>query len=271
MRRLFLAATLALGAGAALAEITSVETCRAAIAADPGSAREDAALWTRSGGGIPARLCEAAALEALGATATAARMLTELGEDTARSMPADLRATILTDAARLWLEAGQPGIAAEALARADTLTPPDPERRLLAARTAAALGDWASALTELDAALAADPADARARALRAAALRNKGAPAEALAEAETALAASPDLPEALFEAGAANAELGAPDLAAAYWLMLTERHPEHSLADLARRNLANAAAPPPPDAVTPPPPPSRDTAPAAPRPMPRPR
>ncbi len=271
MRRLFLAAALGLAPAAAPAEITSIETCRAAIDADPARAREDAALWSRSGGGIPARLCEAAALEAQGATASAARMLTDLGSDAARAMPAELRATVLTDAARLWLDAGQPAIAAEALARADTLTPADSERRLLSARSAAAQGDWPAALTALDALLATDPADARARALRAAALRNSGSPVEALAEAETALAASPDLPEALFEAGAANAELGAPDLAAGYWLLLTERHPEHSLADLARRNLTNTAAPPAPEAVTPPPLPSRETLPAAPRPMPRPR
>lgn len=267
MRRLFLAAALGIAPGIALAEIASVETCRTAIAADPAAAREDAALWTRSGGGIPARLCEAAALEAQGATASAARMLTELGEDTTRAMQADLRATILADAARLWLEIGQPAIAAETLARADTLAAPDPERLLLTARTAAALDDWSAARTALETLLAVDPADAYARALHAATLRNTDAPVEALAEAETALAASPDLPEALFEAGAANAELGAPDLAAAYWRNLIEKHPEHSLADLARRNLANAEAPP--AALTPPLPPT--ALPAGPRPMPRPR
>ena len=66
-RPLVLAALLA--APGARAEIRSADECAAAVAADPAAAREDAAVWLRMGGGVPARLCEASALAALGAHA----------------------------------------------------------------------------------------------------------------------------------------------------------------------------------------------------------
>ena len=50
-----------------------------------------------------------------------------------------------TDGARQWLAAGRPDLARAALAEADTLTPPDADRRLLAARAAAAEADWPAA------------------------------------------------------------------------------------------------------------------------------
>ena len=84
MRRLFLLALLA--APPAHGEIRSAADCTAAVAADPAAAREDAALWQRTGGGVPARLCEAAALSALGANATAARLLTNLAENPNRAI-----------------------------------------------------------------------------------------------------------------------------------------------------------------------------------------
>lgn len=219
-------------------EIRSVEACEAVIAADPEAAREEAALWTRAGGGVPARLCEAAALEAMGADATAARLLTGLAENPNRAMPGDLRASVFEDAARLWMQAGRPDIAEAALLSADRVSPADRARDVLRARIAAGQGNWDDAAALLGGVLSEVPADARVRALRAAALRRGGDPAAALAEAERALADAPDLAEALFEAGAALAESG--DMAGARdrWLDLIARHPDDALATLARRNLA---------------------------------
>ena len=143
MRRLFLLALLA--AAPAHGEIRSAEDCAAAVAADPAAAREDAALWQRTGGGVPARLCEAAALSALGANATAARLLTNLAENPNRAIGRALRAVIFTDAARQWLDADQPDLAAAALDRADALAAAPPDRQVLRARVAAAAGDWPAA------------------------------------------------------------------------------------------------------------------------------
>lgn len=222
---------------AAHAEIRSAGDCAAAVAENPEAAREDAAVWTRLGGGTPAELCEAAALEAMGATLSAARRLTELAGDRRRAHPPDLRAAIYLDAARLWLDAGRPDLARAALANRARLTPATAESLTLGARAAAAAGDWPGALETLDALIALRPDDARAHALRAAALRRSGDPAAALTEARAALALAPTMPEALFEAAAAEAESGDALAAETLWLRLIAAHPDHDLATLARRNL----------------------------------
>jgi len=224
-------------AAPATAEIASTEACEAAIAADPAAAREEAAVWSRSGGGVPARLCEGAALAAMGATATAARLLTALATNPNRAMTDALRAVVLADGARLWLDAGAPDLAAVALEQSARLAPDDPELPVLRARIAAADQDWPAAIAALEPRLAAAPDDAAARALLAAALRQSGDPAAAMAEADRALADAPGLPEALFEAAAARAELGETDAAAELWLALIAAHPDHDLAAPARRNL----------------------------------
>jgi tetratricopeptide (TPR) repeat protein len=235
MRPLLLLALFA--ALPAHAEIRSAEDCAAAVAADPAAAREDAALWQRTGGGVAARLCEAAALSALGANATAARLLTSLAENPNRAIGAALRSVIFTDAARQWLDAGEPGLAAAALDRADALAPATPDRQLLRARVAAAAGDWPAARDALGNVIAATPDDALAHALLAAALRNQGDAPAALTEAREAHRLAPDLPEALFELGAALAESGDAAGASAYWLELIAAHPDSHLAALARANL----------------------------------
>lgn len=241
MRRLIVTslavATLAATALPAGAGITNSDECKAALAANPTQAREDAAVWERSGGGVPARLCSAAALAALGAHATAAQMLTAVAENPNRAMSTHLRAQVLADAADQWLAAEKPGLAREVLAQADQLAPADPARLVLAARAAAAEADWPAAETALRAALATTPDDALAHALLAAALRNQDDPQGALAEADRAAALAPDLPEALFEQGAAHAEAGDPKGAATAWLGLIDQHPDSSLAGLARLNL----------------------------------
>lgn len=241
MRRLLLAAAATALAPAAGAEIRSADACQPAIAADAAAAREDAAQWARLGGGVPARLCEAAALEALGAGESAARLLTALAQNTNRAMTPELRTTIFEDAAHLWGETGRPDLARAALASADALTPPGPARLIARARAEAAARDWPAARESLEAALAQAPEDAQAQALHAATLRRTGEPTAALAAAERARALDPALAEALFEAAAAQAELGGRAEAAALWLELIAAHPQSALASLAARNLQTLA------------------------------
>lgn len=242
MRRLLLTsallASVALATGGASgAEITSADQCDPAIAADPAAAREQAAVWYRLGGGTAARLCEAAALEAMGADTTAAQLLTGVAQNTNRAMGPALRATILEDAGRLWLRADRPELARETLATADRLTPATPQRLILRARAEAAEADWQAAEATLRQALEVEPNDALALALHAAALRQLGDLAAARAEAEHALAVNPDLPEAVFELAAAQAEAGERQQASVLWLQLIEKHPDSDLAALARRNV----------------------------------
>lgn len=234
---ILLALLLLLAAPAARAEIRSAEDCATAVAADPARAREDAAAWSRLGGGVPASLCEANALAAMGAHATAAKLLTELAQNPNRAISAGLRAQILADAARQWMAANQIGLAREVLAQADEVAPASPERQILAARAAAGEADWPAARASLEKALATDPGNALAHALLAAVLRHQGDAEAALAEAQEARRLAPDLPEAMFETGAALAETGAREEAVAAWLALIDAHPESDLAALARANL----------------------------------
>ncbi|WP_424932797.1 tetratricopeptide repeat protein [Amaricoccus macauensis] len=222
----------------ALADIGSTAECEAAIASDPQLAREEAGQWARSGGGVPAKICEAAALEALGATATAARLLSSVAENPSRAMPRDLRVVLFEDSAGLWLDAGQPGLALASLDRASQLSPTDPQRLRLKARVMAAAGDWAGATDALNQLIAERPRDAGAHALRAATLRHDEMHVEALWSAQAALRISPELPEGLFEAGAASVDLDDLSSARDYWLKLIKLYPDHALATPARRNLA---------------------------------
>ena len=127
MRWLFLPLVLATPAAA---EIRSAEDCAAAVAADPAAAREAAAVWHRLGGGVPARLCEADALAAMGAHAHR-RAAPDRGSPRTRTAPSRprVRAVVLADGAGQWLAAGRPDLARAALAEADKLTPPDAARR----------------------------------------------------------------------------------------------------------------------------------------------
>lgn len=236
-RALFLVA-LAAAAAPAAAEIRSAQDCRAAVAADAPAAREAASVWKRLGGGTEAELCEAEALEAMGAYGSAALILTRLGEDRRRALPLPLRVSVLQDAARLWLEAGRPDLARQGLANLARISAPTPAQLLLAARAEAGLGDWGASAATLSTLLEIAPGDAQAHALRAAALRRGGDPAAAAAEADQALALDPTLAEGLFEAAAAAAESGDQATARDYWLRLIRSQPDHPLATAARRNLA---------------------------------
>lgn len=217
--------------------IVSAEQCQTEIRRDPSTAREKAALWYRLGGGVEARFCEAAALDAMGADASAARLLTALAQNPNRAMDIGLRATTYEDAARLWLGLDRPDLAREALLSANRLTEPTPERWISLARAEAGLDDWAAARSALDKALEETPDDAAAHALRAATLRHLGDTGGALSEARRALELSPDQPEALFEEAAALAVEGDTREAAQSWLRLIELHPTSDLAGAARRNL----------------------------------
>ena len=221
----------------AAAEIGSAEACKIAVAADPVAAREDAAAWARTGGGIPARLCEAEALAALGAHGTAAVLLTRLAENPNRAMPAELRAVVLGDAAGQWLDAGRPDLARAVLVQADRLMQPDPDRLLLQARTAAAEADWPAAQAALSRLTTVEPNNPLAHAMTAATLRYQGDPSAALREAKVAFRLAPDLPESLFELAAARAETGDPAGASLLWQRLLAQHPDSDLAAAARANL----------------------------------
>lgn len=239
MRALLIACLLL--PAAARAEVASMADCAARIAEDPQLAREEAAQWFVLGGGAEARACEARALEALGARGTAAVILAEMAADRGNGLPAVTRAAMMRDAGRLWLGDGQFRLAEEALGQAIALGLDDADTRVMRAEARGRQGFWATAIDDLDAALARDPERPDLLALRAAARRKSGDPGSALEDAEAALAALPTYPEALFEKGAALAVSGRVPDALEVWFELIRLHPDSEMAELARRNIQQLA------------------------------
>jgi tetratricopeptide (TPR) repeat protein len=221
--------------------MTSAAECQAAIAADAEAAREAAAQWVLSGGGAEARLCEAAALTALGAIGTAAEKLTMLAQDRGVNLSAGLRAQILEDAGGLWLDAGQPKIAAEVLDAALQLAAPDVGRLLATVQAHRSAGNMrdARAILELLVAQYPDEPDALALAAEFALLQDQATRALELAGA--ALRRDPAHAEAMFRRAEAYARLGQRERAAEAWLALVAAHPGTDIADRARAAVQGLA------------------------------
>jgi len=231
MRRLTL--VLALMAAPALAQ--DYDACIARVETDPQAALSYAENWAQATGAPAAEHCAAMAQAALGANRAAAKRLADLA---ARPVaPGVTRAEILEQAATLWLEAGDVGLARAALDQALTLAPGHPG--VLAARADAltAEGRHAEAAADLGRALEALPGNPALLTLRAAARRNAGDDRGALADAQAALKAAPAAPAALFELGAAQAALGEPGAARQTWLKAIAAAPDSDAADRARLSL----------------------------------
>ncbi|MEL6235568.1 MAG: tetratricopeptide repeat protein [Pseudomonadota bacterium] len=241
---LLTSAALAAGLGglpATASGLTSMAQCMQRISQDPQRAREEAAQWLVLGGGAEARACEARALEALGARATAAVILVEVAADWGNGLPAFSRAAMMRDAGRLWLAEGNFVIAEQALTQAISIGLDDADTRVMRAEARGRQGLWTGAISDLDTALASHPDRADLLALRAAARRKSGDTDGALTDAEAALALLPTFPEALFEKGAALAVSGRIPDALAVWFELIRLHPETEMAELARRNMQQLA------------------------------
>ena len=147
--------------------------CVTMIDRSPDKAINLALEWQASGGGVPARHCEALGLFHLQEYAEAAARLMKIAEDmrVGKGMPVRgnqrmvANATLLADmygqAANAWLLAGEIVRAEDAIELALAVVPPDPPQQrseLLVdrARIAAADHDYEYALQDLEAVLAAD-------------------------------------------------------------------------------------------------------------------
>lgn len=202
----------------ARAEIASLADCETRIAAAPTAAREEAARWVALGGGTPARLCEAMALDALGATRTAAVKLTQLGQDTRAAMEPAERAAILANAGHLWLSLGAAALARDTLRTARSLDPGTTLEPLAEAELA--LGDWGAAAEVLTALIERAPSETLYR-LRALTFRQQGR----LDAAGADLARAGDGPDARLERAALLAAQGNRTAAAEILLALIRAQP----------------------------------------------
>ncbi len=210
--------------------------------------------WQASGGGVPARHCEALGLVELGEYAEAAARLMRIAEDirVGRGMPVlgDQRlvanATLIADmygqAANAWLLADEIVRAEDAVELALSVVPAGtPQHRELLvdrARIAAADNDFEYALQDLEAVLASDQNRTDILVLVAAAARSLGQ----YNRAEDALTryrkTYPDHTAGLLELGNLRHAQGRRDDARKAWLDLLRFSVEGEDADAARANLA---------------------------------
>ncbi|MDP6706962.1 MAG: tetratricopeptide repeat protein [Alphaproteobacteria bacterium] len=230
----------AIGAGhSAVAEVDHAEqykACLALVHRQPQQAYESAEAWEDKGGGVWARHCAALALFELGFLTESAERL----ETLAGALPSDSRvrpATLLAQAANVWLLADDLERAKLTIAVAEKMAPKDATILVDKARILADGGGYEEALKALDRAVWLAPNDDDAHAFRAGALRRLGQPKAALAAAEAALELNPENAAAWLERGFARQALGDLDGAEADWGETTRRFNGTPAADVARAQL----------------------------------
>lgn len=215
------------------ADSARYESCVMRAGADSAGALTEAQGWRASGGGAPARHCEAMALAGLGRAVEAAAALESLGLETGA---ASGRAEIFLQAAELRMAAGDSAgaqtdyghaLAAEASAAGYAGR----------ARARAALNDARGAAADLTSAIRLAPQEAELYALLAAAMRRLGDARGALAAADSAVRYAPSSSLALYERGAAKRASGDLAGAQADWREALARDPNGADADLARAAL----------------------------------
>jgi len=179
--------------------------CLTLSGSSPAAALNDAQMWDRAGGGVPARHCAALALVGLHRYAEAGPRLDALarGADT----PAGLRPALFDQAGNAFLLAGEGARAVASFSAALTLSANDPDLFSDLARAQALQKNWNEVVLDLNAALAITPRRADLLVLRASARRALGQIPEALHDIEAALAIRRDA-GALVERGLVKRQAG---------------------------------------------------------------
>ncbi|WP_421938129.1 hypothetical protein [Pelagibius sp.] len=211
--------------------------CMDLVSLDPDQALEQAQTWADLGGGDPARHCAAVALLRLGHYAAAGEELETLASSLEQSF-AFLQIPIL-------IQAGQAWFLAENLERAHAVQsialarePNNVELLVDRSMTAAAAGDFAAALSDIDRAQANAPQRADILVLRASAHRYLDQPARALADVERALALDPRNAEGYLERGNLRRLAGDDAGARSDWIEAANLAPESATAAAAQANIA---------------------------------
>ncbi|MDA1101758.1 MAG: tetratricopeptide repeat protein [Proteobacteria bacterium] len=207
---------------------------------EPWQAFEAAETWAGVGGGPAARHCAAMALLEAKQYARSAQRLEAL----AAGLPADhfpSPGDVMAQAANVWLLGDRPNMALQAIELALQYDPDKASYLVDRGRIRAELGDHASALKDLDRALALDDKDDDAAAFRATALRHLGRLDEAMAAIERAVALNPHNPSARLERGILRYQMGDPAGAQADWLQTAMEHGGTPAADAAQARLQEMA------------------------------
>ena len=212
------------------------ERCVQLVQRNPQEALTAANAWQGQGGDGGAVHCAALALVSLGRYPEAARRLDQLGHENFGG--ASQRATIFDQAGNAWLLAGRGGEAMESFSSALALSPSDPDLLADRARSAAMLGDWKAADSDLSAALARDANRADLLVLRASARRALGRAADARNDLEQALRIVPNYPDALVERGSLRFETGDANGARSDWQAAVARAPNSAAGRAAQQHLS---------------------------------
>jgi tetratricopeptide (TPR) repeat protein len=204
---------------------------------EPDKAIERARTWQDTGGGDPARHCEAIAHMTRGDYHRAGRMLEDLARTMSRDIGAQPRVNALSQASRAWLLGERPARAEAAATQALEMQPDDAELLLDRAHARFQAGAYWETIDDLNRALEIAPDRADLYVYRGSAYRYVDAPTMARENLERALEIDPGNVEALFELGALARIRGDTAAARERWMAVIRRAPESSLAQAARENL----------------------------------
>jgi tetratricopeptide (TPR) repeat protein len=216
------------------AQAAHYSRCLAAADSNPAAALNDANSWRKSGGGIPARHCAAAALVGLHRYAEAGPLLDALAR--AKDTPAGLRADLFDQAGNAFLLAGDGAHAVASLSAALTLSGNDADILADLARAQALMKNWREVVLDLNAALTIAPQRAGLLVLRASAHRALGQLDAARSDIEAALAIRRDA-GALVERGLLRRQIGDIGGARSDFRAALAAKPDAAAAAQARENL----------------------------------
>lgn len=223
--------------GQAISDAERYADCLQRARNEPEAAVERARTWADTGGGDPARHCEAVALMTLGKYAQAGRMLEELAKTMSAERGADVRVHALAQAARAWMLADQPERGEAALTEAIDLRAEDVELWIDRAHARFQMGRYWEAIDDLNRAQELAPQRADVYTYRGSAYRFVDAPQMARENIDRALKIDPDNPGALFESGVLHRLQGDEEAARQAWMKIIRTTPDSPMADAARENL----------------------------------
>lgn len=210
-------------------------TCLDMVRSKPKAALEYAGQWAGLGGGIPAEHCKASAMDALGEHHAAATLLEDLA--TQKRATAEIKASLLQQAAAAWSSAGQTERALGVLNAAITVNPQNSD--LYEDRAVLLANDnklW-EAIDDLNTAIDNQPQRVSALALRAAAYRRLQVYDLAGADIQKATKIAPKDPDLWLEAGNLALATKHPNDARQNWMNVLRLAPDSASADAARDNI----------------------------------
>jgi tetratricopeptide (TPR) repeat protein len=171
-------------------DTTRLQACIAKIDQNADEAFEDGLVWRSQSGGAVAEQCIALARIAKGDVAAGAAKLAglSLAPDAGDE---EQRALLLAKAANAWLMNGDYDLALQALTRALSLKPEEPDLLIDRARAYAGLGQWSDAQRDLTSALTKRPIDTLIFRLRSEAYLQQGKYSAAEQDANEAMRLAP--------------------------------------------------------------------------------